>query len=158
MLKDRFRDNCCKTRGDFCTITRSNRPGPAHGAGPADKADETAMTESRMTRFRKGLRNAFSLESPHGPLDEADHELLGKLARAVVSRQMGTPAVIFLESVRPLNSIGSQAMVFLRPFLSAVIKPQDYDRLTEIMDRREGIAALVNAIEAEQNRTKELSK
>lgn len=116
------------------------------------------MPESRMTRFRKGLRNAFSLESPHGPLTEADHELLGRLARAVVRRQMALPAVMFLESIRPLSSIGSQAMIFLRPFLAGVINAQDYDRIAEIMDRRDGLGALVGAIESEQNRIKELSK
>ena len=105
------------------------------------------MPEGRMKRFRKGLRNAFSLESPYGPLTDADRDLLDRLAHAVVERQMGTPAVLFLESVRPLNYIGSQAMVFLRPFLAGIFKPADYDRLTEIMERREGIAGLVNAIE-----------
>jgi len=63
---------------------------------------------------------------------------------------MAAPAILFLGSVRPLNSISSQAMVFLRPFLSGLLNPADYDRMTEIMDRREGIGALMDAIEAEQ--------
>ena len=57
-------------------------------------------------------------------------------------------AVLFLGSVRPLNSIGSQALVFLRPFLSGPFNGADYDRMTAILDRREGIGALVEAIEA----------
>ena len=108
------------------------------------------MPDSRMQKIRRGLRNAFSLESPHGPLSDADHKLLARLARKVVARQMATPAILFLGSVRPLNSIGSQAMVFLRPFLSGLLNPANYDRMTEIMDRREGIGALMDAIEAEQ--------
>ena len=108
------------------------------------------MPESRMQKLRKGLRNAFSLESPHGPLGDEDHKLLARLAEKVVARQMAMPAILFLGSVRPLNSIGSQAMVFLRPFLAGLLNPADYDRMTAIMDRREGIGALMDAIEARQ--------
>ena len=39
-------------------------------------------------------------------------------------------------------------MVFLWPFLTAVFKPAVYDRVAEIMARREGIQALMDAIEA----------
>jgi hypothetical protein len=105
------------------------------------------MTKDILGRFRSGLRNAFSLESPHGPLTEDDLQLLAKLAGAIVSRGMAVPAVLFLGSVRPLNSIGSQALVFLRPFLSGPFHGADYDRMTAILDRREGIGALVEAIE-----------
>ncbi len=111
---------------------------------------EDTMPESRMQKFRRGLRNAFSLESPHGPLTDEDRKLLARLAEKVVARRMAMPAILFLGSVRPLNSISSQAMVFLRPFLAGLLNPADYDRMTEIMDRREGIEALVEAIEARQ--------
>ncbi len=69
----------------------------------------------------------------------------------VVVRRMATPAILFLGSIRPLNSIASQAMVFLRPFLSNLLfKQADYDRMVEILDRREGIEALMEQIEAAQ--------
>jgi len=108
------------------------------------------MPETRMQRFRRGLRNAFSLESPHGPLKGDDRQLLDRLAEVIVARRMAMPAVLFLSSVRPLNAIGSQAMVFLRPFLSGLLNRADYDRMTKIVDRREGLAALIDAIEARQ--------
>jgi hypothetical protein len=106
------------------------------------------MTGNLLREFRSSLRNAFSLESPHGPLTDRDLQLLARLAGAIISRGMAVPAVLFLGSVGPLNSIGSQALVFLRPFLSAMFNEADYDRMTAILDRREGIGALVEAIEA----------
>jgi len=112
---------------------------------------EVMMPETRMQKFRRGLKNAFSLESPHGPITDKDRQLLDKLAGKIVSRQMGTPAILFLSSVRPLNAISSQAMVFLRPFVAGLLNPADYDRMTQIVDRREGIAALIDAIEAQQS-------
>ena len=96
------------------------------------------------------MRHAFSLDSPHGPLTEEDHALLAKLAGGIVRRRMGLPAVLLVQSVKPLNTLGNQAMVFLKPFLSALFKKGDYDRATEILDRREGLEALLAAIEAEQ--------
>jgi hypothetical protein len=38
-------------------------------------------------------------------------------------------------------------MVFLKPF-NIIFKPDEYNRVAEIMERREGIGALVEAIEA----------
>jgi len=106
------------------------------------------MAKNVLRGFREGLRNAFDLQSAHGPLTEEDHRLLAKLAGAVVKRGMTAPAVLFLGSVRPLNSIGSQALVFLRPFLTGLFSLEDYDRMVAILDRREGIEALIEAIEA----------
>ena len=88
------------------------------------------------------------MQGPHGPLRDEDRALLDKLAGKIVQRRMAMPAVLFLQSVRPLNLIGSQAMVFLRPFLTPLFNPVDYDRVAEILERREGIGALVDAIEA----------
>jgi hypothetical protein len=106
------------------------------------------MTRNGLQKLKTGLRNAFSLQSPYGPLTDQDRQLLGKIAGAIVKRGMAMPAVLFLAGNRPLNGIGSQAMVFLRPFVTMLIKQADYDRLTEIVDRREGIGALIDEIEA----------
>lgn len=104
----------------------------------------------RFHKLREGFRKAFSMEGLHGPLSEADRALLEKLADKIVSRRMTMPAMLFLRSVQPLNLIGSQAMVFLRPFLTPLFNQADYDRAAAIMERREGLAALVDAIEAAQ--------
>jgi hypothetical protein len=99
------------------------------------------------TRLIEGLRHAFALDGPHGPLTEEDRELIGRLAGWIAKRGLALPAMLFLESIKPLNSIGSQAMVFLRPYTNIVFKPAEYDRFTAVLERREGIGALVDAIE-----------
>ena len=101
-----------------------------------------------MGRLMAGARHAFAMDGPHGPLGEADRELLRRLALAIVARRMSMPALLFLQSVRPLNYVGSQALTFLRPFLTTLFKTADYDRLAAILERREGIGALVEGIEA----------
>jgi len=115
-------------------------------------------TRPWLHKFRAGVRNAFALEGPHGELTEADHELLERLARAIVVRGMAVPALLFLNSIGPLNSLGSQALVFLRPFLTPLFKPPDYDRAAAILERRESIGALVEAIEAAEAIHKEVPR
>lgn len=95
----------------------------------------------------RGLRHAFALEAD-GELTAEDRELLARIAEKVVVRRMALPAVLCLESLRPLNFIGSQALVFLRPFLTPWCRQGDYDRVVAILDRREGLRCLVRAIEA----------
>ena len=106
----------------------------------------------RIARVVAGLRHAFDLGSPHGPLTDKDRELLARLAEKVVRRQMASPAILFLESLRPLSYIGGQALAFLRPFIEPFFKPADVKRLVKILERREGLRALVRAIERTANR------
>ena len=91
------------------------------------------------------------MDSPHGPLTDEDRDLIGRLAEKIVARGMALPAVLFLQSVRPLNAVGSQAMIFLRPFLTGLFfNPEQYDRLAAILERREALGALVEAVETAQ--------
>jgi len=94
-----------------------------------------------------GFKHAFALEGPLGPLTEEDRALLRRVAVTIDRRGMSAAAIFFLESLRPLNYIGSQAMVFLRPFLTMIFSQPEYEQLTAIMEHREGIRALVDEIE-----------
>ena len=119
------------------------------------------MLKAKSPRFRKlieGFRRAFSMESPHGPLTDEDRALLDKLAGKIVQRRMGMPALLFLQSVRPLNLIGSQAMIFLRPFVTPFFNQATYDRVAAIMERREGIGALLDAIDEAETQADAASK
>lgn len=79
-------------------------------------------------------------------LDEQDLALVEKLADFVIRRGMAEPAIMFLESVKPLNFIGSQAMVFFRPIVTTFFSPKDYERLTQILEKRASIDILIEKI------------
>ena len=103
----------------------------------------------------RALRHAFAIEDPNQPLSEKEADLLDRLARAIVKRRMSGPTILFLESVRPLNFIGSQALHFFAPFVKALVEGKDYDTLTQVLERRSGIDGLltrVEKIEAEGDR------
>lgn len=76
-----------------------------------------------------------------------DQALIDRLAAWVCVRRLETPAVLFLESVRPLSFVGAQAMHFLEPFARAVFNASDYERLARLLERRSNLELLVHAIE-----------
>lgn len=92
------------------------------------------------------LRRAFSMDKGGKGLDEQDRALVEKLADFVIKRGMGEPAIIFLESMKPLSFVGSQAMVFFRPILTTFFSPKDYERLSRILEKRECIDILIEEI------------
>ncbi|MCB2231093.1 hypothetical protein KQH82_10295 [bacterium] len=83
------------------------------------------------------------------PLPEEQEAVLEKLAHQVVKRGMTVPAIVFLESIKPLNYIGSQAMVFFEPIIQTVFNWKDYDALRLVLERRESIEILIQKVEAE---------
>ena len=97
--------------------------------------------------LRSKLQTAFAT-APAEPLTPADIALLERAADAVVQRGMATPAVLFLESVGPMNFLGSQALHFLTPILEAVFPQRDVERVACLLERRDTLARLVVLIEA----------
>jgi hypothetical protein len=92
-----------------------------------------------------GFKHAFATEG--AKLEDCDTALISKLADFVVRRNMSVPAVMFLESVRPLNYVGSQTMVFFKPILSRFFTREEYDKLATILEKREVIDLLIKEIE-----------
>jgi hypothetical protein len=85
-------------------------------------------------------------------LTAEDQALLDRLAAWVTERRLETPAVLFLESVRPMSFVGAQAMHFLEPFARAVFNAADYERLARLLERRSNLELLVRAIEQAADR------
>jgi len=89
--------------------------------------------------------------------NEHEKELLERLAKVVVKWNMSVPTIMALESVKPLNFIGSQAMVFAEPMAHAIeplvqiimknFNMEDYNNLRAMLERRETIEALLLRIE-----------
>ena len=80
-------------------------------------------------------------------ITEEDRALLAKLSDWLAQRRLETPAILFLESVRPLSFVGAQAMYFLEPFARAIFNVKDYERLARLLERRSNLELLVRAIE-----------
>lgn len=82
-------------------------------------------------------------------MTEQDLAMLDELADAIVRRHLATPALFFLESMRPLGFVGSQLMLVLRPIVQLVwASPQRYDHLQRILEERGAMEELAQRLEA----------
>jgi hypothetical protein len=97
------------------------------------------------------FKNAFAIPKPGSvPLTPRQEEILDRLAARVVEWKMAVPAVLFLESVKPLNYVGSQVLVFVSPIVNSLFTIRDYDELIGLMEQRGNIEVLIGRIEARE--------
>ncbi len=76
-----------------------------------------------------------------------DRELLEKLARRIVELKLETPALLTLETGRPLSLLAGQAMLFFEPFVQTLFRLPDYRRFAALIERREALEELARMIE-----------
>lgn len=76
-------------------------------------------------------------------------KLCRKIARMVVERDLTVPAIMFLESIRPVSFLGSQMLVFANPVVSLIVQSGDYFRFIRMIEDRENLEKLTVAIEEE---------
>jgi hypothetical protein len=60
---------------------------------------------------------------------------------------MTVPAIFFLESMKPLSFVGSQALHFFEPLVHAFFRMDEYERFAALMERRENLEVLLVKIE-----------
>jgi len=98
-----------------------------------------------MSLFKGGME----LPAPEqNPLPEEETAVLEKVARKVVDKGMTVPAILFLESVKPLNFIGAQALVFFEPMVQSIFNIRDYDTFRSALEKRPSIEIMIQKIEA----------
>jgi len=106
-----------------------------------------SLTE-KWDRVRAGLAHAFSTRSEAEPLTIEDLTLLQRIADAVVQRRMAAPAVVFLESLGPMNFLGSQALHFFAPIIELAFSAHEVSQVGALLERRDTTVRLIALIEA----------
>jgi len=74
-------------------------------------------------------------------------EVIEKTARFIAERQMASAAILALESLKPLNYIGSQIMYFLLPFAEIFFDSKGYQEIAVVMEKDEYVAMLIRRID-----------
>ena len=98
-------------------------------------------------KFRQEFRRAFALTPIETRYSAEDEALLCKVAALIVKRGMAAPALLFLESLGPLNFLGGQVVHGLKPFLDLLCNPVELDRLATMLERRDSVDRLVTLIQ-----------
>lgn len=101
-----------------------------------------------LHRFRARVRYAFAVMPEGRPLSTDDMALLERVADAVVQRRLVSPSLLLLESMGPMNFLGSQALHFLTPLLDVVFPPCEIERIAVMLERRDTPARLAAIIES----------
>ena len=99
--------------------------------------------------IRQEFKHAFRVGTSHEnkTLSEKELAVILKLAAVIQKRNLTLPATMFLECTQPLNYIGSQMMVFFRPFLTFFFTPAEYDIFQGVLEKREGIKRIIEELE-----------
>ena len=53
-------------------------------------------------------------------------ELIARISKAIVIRQLTVPAIIFFETIKPLSFLGNQILIFSNPIVSLIVTAKDY--------------------------------
>jgi len=114
-----------------------------------------SLSQRKLSRvvggFKAFLKQAFAVAREQDALSLDDLALLERVADAVVKRGMATPATVFLESVGPMNFLGSQALHFLTPILDLACKTSEIEHVAHLLERRDTVPRLIILIEAKSD-------
>jgi hypothetical protein len=81
------------------------------------------------------------------PLTSEDRALIERIARRVVELRLELPAILTLETGKPLSLVASQTLVFFEPLLQSIVAIPDFQRFARLVERREAIETMIQTIE-----------
>ncbi len=102
----------------------------------------------KLAKVRAGLRHAFAVRPEDQPLSIEDVQLLERIAETIVKRGMAAPATMFLESMGPMNFLGSQALHFMTPIIDCAFNVKEVEQIARLLERRDTVTRLIAIIEA----------
>ena len=88
-----------------------------------------------------------SSQKSQDELTPEQQEVLEKVAKKIVYWKMAVPAIMTLETVKPLSFIGSQVMVFFEPIVQTIFSLKYYDIFRELMEDHVNVERLLLLIE-----------
>lgn len=112
----------------------------------------------KMNKFADFFRHAFGTGENELTATYAEEELpiqrktelIDKFAQEIVDRGLAVPAIFFLETVKPLSFLGSQAMVFFEPIIQSIFAFKSYKEIYLLLEKRRNVELLLQEIEKKQ--------
>jgi hypothetical protein len=105
----------------------------------------------KLAELRAGFRHAFATQPGSPAFSKEDEDLMGRVADAIVTRDMAAPATVFLESMGPMNFLGSQALHFFTPIIECAFSAKDVEHVARLLERRDSIPRLIALIETKSS-------
>jgi hypothetical protein len=80
-------------------------------------------------------------------VNEAQEAAVEKVAEFLVRFSLTLPAILTLETMRPLSFVGSQFMHVLSPAITTILSADSWDELAHLLEDRRGLDYLLGRIE-----------
>ena len=104
--------------------------------------------------MREAIKRAFDIgeKKPFKP-NKNQKLIVKKISFEISKRHLTLPAIVTLETLRPLNYLGSQAMHFFQPIITSILNVEGYSEFTSMLEKRECIDYLIDSIKLENKNT-----
>ena len=101
-----------------------------------------------MAQSMSWWKHAFAVE-PDGPAVPTPEQaaIIDALCQRVVDRGMALPAILFLESTKPLGPMAAQSLLLLQPWFELAVDRNQLHVLTKFLDRRGSFETLCRRLE-----------
>ncbi len=86
------------------------------------------------------------------PVSNINHsELIKEVATKIVRRRMTVPAILFIESLKPINRLAGQAILIVSPFLAIFVSYEKIEQFCDMLQDRENVEKLLNEIKDQED-------
>ena len=104
-------------------------------------------------------KDAFAMERAEDfAPTERERELIAAVAARICRHGLAMPAILFLETSRPLNFVGSQALAFFEPLIRGMFDWPSYTEFARLLERRGSIEAIIRSIEETESEQQRLAR
>lgn len=86
--------------------------------------------------------------------EERYDEIIERIVRRILQLKLEVPAVLLLESMKPLSFVISQFFVFFEPFVQSIFSFKNYQKFYRMLEKRENIEKIIEEIEKEMVKRK----
>ncbi|MBI5623985.1 MAG: hypothetical protein HY924_09420 [Elusimicrobia bacterium] len=94
-------------------------------------------------------KDAFTVAAAE-PLNKDDETWLDSIAEKLSARSLAQPAILFLESTKPVHFLAGQAVRFVDPIFSLVIPEHRLQRFAELLENRKAAERLIKTLERQE--------
>lgn len=97
---------------------------------------------------RSWWKHAFAIE-PEGPAEPTPEQLavIDGLCQRVIDRGLAMPAILFLESSKPLGPMAAQSLLLMQPWFELAVDHEQMLLLTKFLDHRGSFETICRRLE-----------
>ncbi|MEO0231790.1 MAG: hypothetical protein ABIM49_06365 [candidate division WOR-3 bacterium] len=85
-------------------------------------------------------------------MEERYDDLIERIVKRILELKLEVPAILLLESLKPISFITSQFFVFLEPFVNSIFSFKNYQRFYKMLEDRENIEKIIEELEKGRER------